>query len=198
MKKFKFFGLLLLFLLLLAGAGRVMAAEGRTQGDAALQLASMLGLNNTSKESAVAALQSAGITPPGGWNINAPVTNALVSQIFSAVNSAISAGRVTAPAGLGNASAIVAATFAAIGMPGNTVVNSIVAAGGDPNSARQGATLGPQIASTGPFGASGPSEENQNQGGRNNPIYNVPGSQQGNQNNQGQNQQTQVVPTKSQ
>ena len=82
MKKAKLLGSLFLLLLFLLSAGQVLAEE-KTQGDAALQLATMLGLNASSKDNAIASLQAAGIAPPGGWNANAPVNNALIGQIYN-------------------------------------------------------------------------------------------------------------------
>src|SRR5574340_271362 len=157
MKKTKIFGFLFLFMFsLFLSAGQVLAEE-KTQGDAALQLATMLGLNASSKDAAITSLQAAGITPPGGWNANAPVNSAFVRQVYTAVNSAISAGSVSAPSNLGNASALVSAAFTAIGMPSSAVVRAIVNAGGNQTSATQGASYGTSLAMTGGagFGAGG-------------------------------------------
>ena len=153
MKKMKFLGSLfvLLSVLLLLGTGQVLAEE-KTQGDAALQLATMLGLNASSQDNAIASLQAAGISPPGGWNAGAPVGNAFIGQVYAAVNNAISAGKVSPPAGLGNAAAVVGAAFTAIGMPSNAVVRSIAANGGNQASAMQGASYGTSLAMTGGAG----------------------------------------------
>jgi hypothetical protein len=121
-------------------------AQATTQGDVALKMAGMLGFEVATAEDAAAVLQAKGIVPSGGWNLSAPATPAFIGNLYTAVDNAVGQGKVTLPAALGNASALVSAAATAAGMPSAVVVNAVVQAGGDRASAIQGATYGTTLA----------------------------------------------------
>ncbi len=117
-------------------------AQGATQGDVALKMVEMLGLTAATAEDAIALLEAEGIVPQGGWDVSASATSDFVGALYTAVNNAITQGKITPPAALGNASSLVSAAATAAGMPSTVVVNAVVAAGGDQTGANQGATFG--------------------------------------------------------
>ena len=130
-------------------------AQATTQGDVALKMAGMLGFEVATAEDAAAVLQAEGIVPSGGWNLSAPATPAFIGNLYTAVDNAVAQGKVTPPAALGNASALVSAAATAAGMPSAAVVNAVVQAGGDRASAIQGATYGTTLAAA-PGAPAGP------------------------------------------
>lgn len=70
--------------------------NAKTQGEYAIELAAQLNLGAfSSPEAAVNALTAAGVTPPGGWNISAPVTGALVNQVNVLVIGAAQRNTIT-------------------------------------------------------------------------------------------------------
>lgn len=115
-------------------------AIAQTQGDVAIKLATLLGLDSSSAENAIAALTAAGIVLT--WNSRAPATEAFIGSLYTAANSAIEVGKVTPLSSLPNASALVAAAATAAGLPSNIVVKAIVAAGGNRDLASAGASYG--------------------------------------------------------
>lgn len=143
-----------LFLFLMVG-GLVFTsgeASAQTQGDVAIKLATLLGMNITdsagqpSAQLAITALTNAGITPAGGWNAMAPATPQFLGALFAAVNNAVLAGKITPPARASNASALVAAAATSANLPSNEVVNAISSAGGDKDQASTGASFGVTVA----------------------------------------------------
>jgi len=149
---------LLVVLLLLFATGTALAQQP-TQGELALNLASMLGLTlppGATQADAVSALNALGISPAGGWSPNAPADSGVISSVFTSLSAAYSAGRVAPTAGLGNPSATLAAAATASGIPSNTVVGAITGAGGNAGQASQGASQGASAgAGGGPGGGSG-------------------------------------------
>ncbi|MFH0788730.1 MAG: hypothetical protein V2B13_14105 [Pseudomonadota bacterium] len=121
-------------------------ALAQTQGDVAMQLAAMLGLDSSSASAAITALTNAGVVPAGGWNITAIATQSFEGALYVAISAAITAGTITPPANLGNASALTAAASTAAGVPSSTAVNGIVASGGNQSQANTGATFGSSLA----------------------------------------------------
>lgn len=117
---------------------KVMAQT--TQGDVALEMAELLGFEVTTTEEGVWALQAVGIALKGGWNISTTATPGFIGSLYSAVNNAINQGTLIPPSALGSASALVAGAATAAGMAGTTVVEAVVAAGGNRASASQGAS----------------------------------------------------------
>ena len=122
----------------------------QTQGDVAIKLATVLGLDSSSAENAIAALTAAGIVLT--WNSRASATEAFIGALYAAVNSAIEAGKITPPSSLPNASALVAAAATAAGLPSQIVVKAIVAAGGNRDQASAGASYGVSLAAAPPGG----------------------------------------------
>lgn len=125
-------------------------ALAQTQGDVAIKLATVLGLDSSSAENAIAALTAVGIVLT--WNSRAPATEAFIGALYGAVNSAIEAGKITPPSSLPNASALVAAAATAAGLPSQIVVKAIVAAGGNRDLASAGASYGVSLAAAPPGG----------------------------------------------
>lgn len=121
-------------------------ALAQTQGDVAVRLAALLGLDSTSPDRAIAALTAAGIVPKGGWNAETLATPAFIGALYAAVNSAVAAGTITLPAALNNTSALVAAAATAAGVPSTDAVNAIATAGGDRGQASTGASFGTAVA----------------------------------------------------
>ena len=117
-------------------------AVAQTQGEVAVRLAALVGLDSTSADTAIAALTAAGIVPAGGWNAEAPATPAFIGAVYVAVSNAIAAGTITPPAALNNASALVAAAATAAGVTSTVAVNAVAAAGGNPGQAATGASFG--------------------------------------------------------
>jgi hypothetical protein len=118
----------------------------QTQGDVAVKLAALLGLDSTSVDKAIAGLTAAGIVPAGGWNARAPATQAFIGALYGAVYSAIVAGKIAPHPTLRNAAAMVAAASTAAGVPSNIVVNAIASAGGPRDQASVGASYGVTLA----------------------------------------------------
>jgi hypothetical protein len=125
-------------------------ALAQTQGDVAIKLATLLGLDSSSAENAIAALTAVGIVLT--WNSRASATEAFIGALYAAVNSAIEAGKITPPSSLPNASALFAAAATAAGLPSQIVVKAIVAAGGNRDLASTGASYGVSLAATPPGG----------------------------------------------
>ena len=113
-----------------------------TQGDVALKLAEALGLDTSSTDNAIAALQTLGVVPEGGWNADATADAAFAGNLYTAVNTAAESGAITAPPNLGTASALTAAALTSAGVDPATAVAGIVAAGGNQANAQSGATTG--------------------------------------------------------
>ena len=141
---------------LILNSSQVLA---QTQGDVAIKLATLLGLDSSSAENAIAALTAAGLvlrTLMSGastmWNSSAPATEAFICSLHTAVNSAIEAGKITPPSSLPNASALVAAAATAAGLPSQIVVKAIVACGGNRDQASAGASYGVSLAAAPPGG----------------------------------------------
>ena len=151
-------GLLLMAVLLtLLGVaalnGEVMA---QTQGDVAMQLAAILGLNASSPDNAIAALTGKGVVPVGGWSSNAPVGQSFVCPFYGALNGAITAGAISPSKDLNNASALAAAAATAAGLSSSTFVNEVVSCGGDREQASAGASYASSLAgSLGPGAGTG-------------------------------------------
>src|SRR4030042_4225570 len=103
-------------------------ALAQTQGDVAIKLETLLGIDSSSGENAASALTTKGIILI--VSIRAPATEAFIGSLYAAVNSAIEAGKLTPLSSLPNASALVAAAATATGIPSYIVVKAIVAAGG--------------------------------------------------------------------
>jgi hypothetical protein len=125
-------------------------ALAQTQGDVAIKLATLLGLDTSSAENAIAALTAVGIVLT--WNSRVPATEAFIGALYAAVNSAIKDGQITPPSSLPNASALVAAAATAAGLPSQIVVKAIVAAGGNRDLASAGASYGVSLAAAPPGG----------------------------------------------
>ena len=121
-------------------------AVAQTQGEVAVRLAALVGLDSTSADTAIAALTAAGIVPAGGWNAAAPATQAFIGAVYTAVNNAVAAGTVTPPAAMNNASSLVAAATTAAGVPSTVAVNAVTAAGGNQGQAATGASFGVAVA----------------------------------------------------
>jgi hypothetical protein len=126
---------ILLALTLLISPGKSMAAT--TQGQVALSLATILGLNVTTQEDAANALTALGITPGARWNIaqEAPCAFGFIGDLYNSIRDAIEKKKITPPTEIGNASALTAAACVDAGMASACVVDSIVSAGGDRESA---------------------------------------------------------------
>lgn len=127
-------------------------ALAQTQGDVAMKLATLLGLDSSSAKNAIAALTAAGIVLT--WNPTAAATEAFIGALYTAVNSAVQAGKITPPPTVPSAAALVAAAATAAGMPSNVVVKAIVAAGGSQDQASAGASFGVPLAGA-PIGVGG-------------------------------------------
>ncbi len=128
--------------------GEVMA---QSQGDVAMQLAAILGLNASSPDNAISALTAKGVVPSGGWNANAPVSQSFVCPFYGALNGAITAGAISPSKNLNNASALAAAAATAAGLSSSTIVDEVVSCGGDREQASAGASYAVSMA-----GSSGP------------------------------------------
>lgn len=131
-------------------------AFAQTQGDVAVKLATLLGLDSSSPENAITALTAAGIVFT--WNANTSATEGFVGALYLAVKEAIEAGKITPPSSLPNASALVASAATATGLSSNIVVKAIVAVGGNQGQASAGASYGVAFAAApaGGFGGYGP------------------------------------------
>lgn len=140
------FGLVVcMVVMLLPFATGSALAQGGTQGEVALNLANMLGLNlppGASQADAISALSGLGIAPAGGWQANAQASSGFISSLYTSVEAASTAGRIAPTAGYESASVAVAAACTAAGIPSNTVVAAITSAGGNTGQATQGATYG--------------------------------------------------------
>lgn len=154
---------------LLFASGSALAQRG-TQGEVALNLANMLGVSlppGATQADAVSALSGLGIVPAGGWNTDAPAGSGFISALYTSVEAAFTAGKIAPTAGLGSASAAVAAACTAANIPSTAVVNAITSAGGSTGQATQGAsyggtyaaapgpTLGPAVGGGAPGGGGG-------------------------------------------
>jgi hypothetical protein len=142
---------LMVFIVVMGGlilnSSRVFA---QTQGNVAIKLAILLDLDSSSAENAIAALRAAGIIFT--WISRAPATRGFIGSLYTAVNTAIEAGKITPPSSLPNASALVAAAATATGLSSNFVVRAIVAAGGNRDLASAGASYGVSLAAAPPVG----------------------------------------------
>lgn len=127
--------------------------QAATQGQVALNLASILGLTlppGATQADAINALTALNIVPAGGWQATATANSGFIASLYTAVNAAFASGAIPATAGLGSASAAVAAAATASGIPSGTAVNAITGAGGNVGQATQGAAYGgTYVASTG-------------------------------------------------
>ena len=115
-------------------------AIAQTQGDVAMKLAALLGLDSSSAENAIAALTAAGVDL--AWDAAKPVTGGSTCSLYAAINSAIGTGKITPPSLVPSASALVAAAETAAGLTSTTVVSAIVSCGGNQAQASTGATYG--------------------------------------------------------
>lgn len=147
--------------LLLFASGSALAQRAK-QGEVALNLVFILGLNlpaGATAADAVGALTALGISPSGGWNADAPASSGFITSLYISVEAAFTAGKIAPTAGLGSASAAVAAACTSAGIPSSAVVNAIANGGGNARQARQGATMGLSVpgtvASFGPAGGGG-------------------------------------------
>jgi hypothetical protein len=150
-RKFIKVGLMVLTVVMVGLILNSSQALAQTQGDVAIKLATLLGIDSSSAENATAALTTAGIVFI--WNIRAPATEAFIGSLYAAVNSAIEAGKITPPSSLPDASALVAAAATAAGIPSYIVVKAIIAAGGNREQASAGASYGTSFAAA-PSGGS--------------------------------------------
>ena len=144
--------------LLLVFAVGIGSAQAATQGDVALNLANLLGLSFSpaTQEAAISALNALGISPAGGWNAGAAADSGFISSLYTSVNAAYASGKVASSAGLGSASASLAAACTMSGISGNTAVGAITGAGGNAGQANQGASYGSSYAGgTGGAGGGG-------------------------------------------
>jgi hypothetical protein len=150
---------------LLASAPVFAQGAGATQGQVAMNLALLLGVCPPAGATQVdiirdtiRCLTDLGIAPAGGWNADAQAESNFVASLYGSVHAAITAGRVVPPAGLGNASAIVAAASTQAGMSREMVVNAIDGAGGNRGDATQGAAMygGTYRTAQSPQGSFGP------------------------------------------
>ena len=166
-RKFIKVGLMVLIAVMVGLILNSSQALAQTQGDVAIKLATLLGIDNSSAENATAALTTAGIVLT--WNISAPATEAFIGSLYAAVNSAIEAGEITPPSSLPDASALVAAAATAAGLPSQIVVRAIVAVGGNQDQASAGASYGTSFAAApaGGFGGYGPGSHGAGGGGGN-------------------------------
>jgi len=140
-------------------------ALAQTQGDVAIKLATLLGIDSSSPENAIAALTAAGIVFI--WNANTPANEGFVGALYLAVKETIEAGKITPPSMLPNAWALVAAAATAAGLPSQIVVRAIVAVGGNQDQASAGASYGTSFAAApaGGFGGYGPGSHGSAGGG---------------------------------
>lgn len=131
--------------LLLVFAIGIGSAQAATQGDVALNLANLLGLSFSpaTQEAAISALTALGIAPCGGsWSASAAADSSFIGCLYSSVQASITAGKISAGAGLGSASANVAAACTMAGISANTAVSAITGAGGNAAQANSGASYG--------------------------------------------------------
>ena len=140
--------------LLLVFAIGIGSAQAATQGDVALNLANLLGLSFSpaTQEAAIGALNALGISPPGGWNAGGAADGGFISSLYTSVNAAYASGKLGSSAGLGSASASVAAACTMSGISSNTAVGAITGAGGNGGQANQGASYGSSYAGGGTGG----------------------------------------------
>lgn len=144
--------------LLLVFAIGIGSAQAATQGDVALNLANLLGLSFSpaTQEAAINALNALGMSPAGGWNAGAAADSGFISSLYTSVNAAYASGKLGSSAGLGSASASLAAACTMSGIPGTTAVGAITGAGGNAGQANQGASYGSSYAGgTGGGGGAG-------------------------------------------
>jgi hypothetical protein len=149
------FALIVIALIFLFASGPVFAQGAATQGQVAWNLAKLLNLNlppAATAADAIAALTALGITPAGGWNVNAPATGNFMAALYTSVQAAVTTGAVSGVSlgTLGNASAVVAAAGTGAGLSGDMVVAAVTGAGGNQSQATTGANAG----SSGVFGFS--------------------------------------------
>jgi hypothetical protein len=165
------FALIVIALIFLFASGPVFAQRGAgaagasygpgavdaptTQGQVALNLATLLNLNlppGATAADAISALTALGITPAGGWSANAPANSGFMAALYTSVQAAVTTGTVSGASlgTLGNASAVVAAAGTGAGLSGDMVVAAITNAGGNQGQATTGANAG----SSGVFGFS--------------------------------------------
>lgn len=121
-------------------------AMAQTQGEVAVKLAGLLGLDSTSTGRAIAALTAAGIVPAGSWKAEAPANQAFIGALFAALSKAIDVGAITPPAAMKSASSCCGAAVTAAGVPSIVAVNAIATAGGDRGQASIGASFGVAVA----------------------------------------------------
>lgn len=146
-------GLMVLFVVMTGLILSPNQALAQSQGDVAMKLAALLGLDSSNAQNATAALTAAGIVLT--WDPTASVTGAFTCSLYTAVNIAIETGRITLPSLVPNASALVAAAETAAGLSSTTVVNAIVSCGGNQAQASAGATYGVSLGGAPPAGVGG-------------------------------------------
>lgn len=145
-KRFFWWGLLLWLLFLPALAQS--QTHSPLQGEVAVQLARMLGLDSSSPDQAMAFLTNLGIRPPGGWNPKSPTSQEFIAALYGSLVKALRVGTVTRPVGLPDASSLLAAALTSSGMSSPGTVRSLVAAGGGGIQASMGAGRGTGLSTT--------------------------------------------------
>ncbi|MDA8125838.1 MAG: hypothetical protein M0009_11710 [Deltaproteobacteria bacterium] len=152
MRKFVF---IVLTLTLLFASGPVFAqGAGATQGQVAMDLAVLLNLNlppGATQADAISALAAVGIAPAGGWSAGAAADSGFIGALYTSVQAAETAGRVSTGT-LGSASAVVAYAATQAGISGTMAVNAIVGAGGNQSQANTGAASGSAVFGYSPAG----------------------------------------------
>lgn len=118
------------------------------QGEVAVRLALVLGLDSFSPDQAIGSLTKLGITPPGGWNSKSPASQEFISALFDSLVKALRAGTVTGPVGLPDASSLLAAAMTSSGMSSAATVQNLVAVGGGGVQAAMGAGRGTGLPTT--------------------------------------------------
>jgi hypothetical protein len=138
----RFFGWSFLLCLLFLPTLAQSQTDLPLQGEVAVQLASVVGLDGSSPEQAIMSLTKLGIAPPGGWNPGSPASQEVIAALYDSLYKALRAGAVTGPVGLPDAASLLAAALTSSGMSSVATVQSLMAAGGGGTQAAMGAGRG--------------------------------------------------------
>ena len=120
-------------------------AQSTLQGEMALQLARLLGLDASSPAQAITALTNLGIIPLGGWIPGMQTSQGFITSLYRSLTRVMRAGVVTPPTGLSDSSSLMAAVLTSSGLSSSETVRRVEIAGGERNPAFLGAGRGKGI-----------------------------------------------------
>jgi hypothetical protein len=141
----KVFWCLLFLGLFLLPAITPAQAQSTLQGEVAIQLARLLGLDDSSPAQAINALTSLGIIPQGGWIPGMQASQDFITSLHKSLSRGMKARAVTPPTGLPDSSSLMAAALTSSGLSSRETVRKVEIAGGERNPAFLGAGRGKGI-----------------------------------------------------